>query len=41
MADSEKKSKDIPVSVWNNNEGNLRPPKGKDGKPIVYQVIEH
>ena len=37
MADSEKKPKDIPVSVWNNNEGNLRPPKGKDGKPIVYQ----
>jgi hypothetical protein len=32
MADSEKKPKDVPLSTWNNNPGNLRPPKG-----VVYQ----
>jgi len=32
MADSEKRDKDVPLSTWNNNPGNLRPPKG-----VVYQ----
>jgi hypothetical protein len=32
MADSEKKPKEVPLSTWNNNPGNLRPPKG-----VVYQ----
>jgi hypothetical protein len=32
MADAEKRDKDVPLSTWNNNPGNLRPPKG-----VVYK----
>jgi hypothetical protein len=32
MADSGKRDKDVPLSTWNNNPGNLRPPKD-----VVYK----
>lgn len=32
MAESQKKDKDVPLSTWNNNPGNLRPPRG-----VVYK----